>query len=62
MTAYGKPGKQNGCFPPFPQTLKIDQTGPHIPNAISTPSHMGKYPQKEPSAQTASNRPFMLIL
>jgi tartrate-resistant acid phosphatase type 5 len=36
MTAYGKPGKRWCCFPPFPQTLEIDEADSHIPTATTT--------------------------
>jgi hypothetical protein len=36
MTVYGKPGKRWGCFPPFPQTLEIDEADFHIPTATAT--------------------------
>ena len=36
MTVYGKPGKQSCCFPPFPQTLEIDEADSHIPTATTT--------------------------
>jgi hypothetical protein len=36
MTVYGKPGKRWCCFPPFPQTLEIDQADSHIPTATTT--------------------------
>jgi len=36
MTVYGKPGKQWCCFPPFPQTLEIDEADSHIPTATTT--------------------------
>jgi hypothetical protein len=36
MTVCGKPGKQWSCFPPFPQTLEIDETDFHIPTATTT--------------------------
>jgi hypothetical protein len=36
MTVYGKPGKRSCCFPPFPQTLEIDEADSHIPTATTT--------------------------
>ena len=36
MTVYGKPGKRWYCFPPFPQTLEIDEADSHIPTATTT--------------------------
>jgi hypothetical protein len=36
MTVYGKPGKRWCCFPPFPQTLEIDEADSHIPTATTT--------------------------
>src|ERR1022692_3644979 len=35
MTVCGKPGKRWCCFPPFPQTLEIDETDSHIPTATT---------------------------
>jgi hypothetical protein len=29
MTAYGKPGKRNCRFPPFPQAVEIKKRFPH---------------------------------
>ena len=36
MTVCGKPGKRCCCFPPFPQTLEIDEADSHIPTAPTT--------------------------
>jgi len=36
MTVCGKPGKRWCCFPPFPQTLEIDETDSHISTATTT--------------------------
>src|ERR1019366_2466510 len=36
MTVCGKPGKRWCCFPPFPQTLEIDEADSHIPTAATT--------------------------
>ena len=36
MTVYGKPGKRQCCFPPFPQTLEIDEADSHILTATKT--------------------------
>jgi hypothetical protein len=36
MTVYGKPGKRWYRFPPFPQTLEIDEADSHIPTATTT--------------------------
>jgi hypothetical protein len=36
MPVCGKPGKRWYCFPPFPQTLKIDEADFHIPTATTT--------------------------
>jgi hypothetical protein len=36
MTVCGKPGKRYYRFPPFPQTLEIDETDSHIPTATTT--------------------------
>jgi hypothetical protein len=36
MTVYGKGGKRSCCFPPFPQTLEIDEADSHIPTATTT--------------------------
>jgi hypothetical protein len=44
MTVYGKPGKRWCCFPPFPQTLEIDEADSHIPTATTT-TGMIKLPQ-----------------
>jgi hypothetical protein len=35
MPVYGKPGKRYNRFPPFPQTLKINETDFHIPTATT---------------------------
>ncbi len=35
MTVCGKPGKRWCCFPPFPQTLEIDEADSHIPTATT---------------------------
>jgi hypothetical protein len=35
MTVCGKPGKRWCYFPPFPQTLEIDETDSHIPTATT---------------------------
>jgi hypothetical protein len=40
MTVYGKPGKRWYCFPPFPQTLEIDEADSHIPTATTTTTRM----------------------
>jgi hypothetical protein len=40
MTVYGKPGKRWNCFPPFPQTLEIDQPDSHIPTATTSTMRM----------------------
>jgi hypothetical protein len=44
MTVYGKPGKRWCCFPPFPQTLEIDEADSHISTATTT-TGMIKLPQ-----------------
>ena len=36
MTVCGKPGKRWCCFPPFPQTLEIDEADSHISTATTT--------------------------
>jgi hypothetical protein len=36
MTVYGKPEKRWCCFPPFPQTLEIDEADSHISTATTT--------------------------
>jgi hypothetical protein len=45
MTVYGKPGKRWCCFPPFPQTLEIDEADSHIPTATTTTMRMIILPQ-----------------
>jgi hypothetical protein len=40
MTVYGKPGKRWSCFPPFPQTLEIDEADSHISTASTTTTRM----------------------
>src|ERR1019366_3339171 len=35
MMVCGKPGKRWCCFPPFPQTLEIDEADSHIPTATT---------------------------
>ena len=45
MAVYGKPGKRWNCFPPFPQTLEIDEADSHIPTAATTTGKI-KLPQK----------------
>jgi hypothetical protein len=36
MAVCGKPEKPWSCFPPFPQTLEIDEADSHIPTATTT--------------------------
>ncbi len=36
MTVCGKLGKRWCCFPPFPQTLEIDEADSHISTATTT--------------------------
>ena len=36
MTVHGKPENDGAVFPPFPQTLEIDQADSHIPTATTT--------------------------
>jgi hypothetical protein len=45
MPVYGKPGKRWCCFPPFPQTLEINEADFHIPTATTTTTRMIIFPQ-----------------
>jgi hypothetical protein len=45
MTVCGKPGNRWCCFPPFPQTLEIDEADSHIPTATTT-TGMNENPPK----------------
>jgi hypothetical protein len=40
MTVYGKPGKRFCRFPPFPQTLEIDEADSHIPSAPAATANL----------------------
>jgi|ERR1035437_5742440 cobalt-zinc-cadmium resistance protein CzcA len=43
MTVYGKGGKRWCCFPPFPQTLEIDEVDSHISTATTTTGNNSRY-------------------
>jgi hypothetical protein len=45
MPVYGKPGKRWCCFPPFPQTLEINEADFHIHTATTTTTRMIIFPQ-----------------
>jgi hypothetical protein len=63
MMVYGKPGKRNSCFPPFPQTLEIaGRSNPerklipsdfHIPSATATTATMSKFKTRKESSYFA---------
>jgi hypothetical protein len=63
MTVYGKHGKRECRFPPFPQTLEIDETDSHIPSATSTTASLTEIKtRKEPSPVRPTFAPFRLIV